>query len=467
MLREEQDEILNLGERFRDSEDATGTALLALWELGADTQPSEKQMRRIQALLDDHITRFPDSSLVQQRIFQGPSDMAEQMTASARQRAVTLLELGLIVRHAIGSYGQLARGLGEPYADVLLNRAAGGMAAISIDNQERQQELVVAHGALHSAVAVDTSAIVLNFWVDSDFARFAEAFEAVLLAEDLLFDGRLALQKVRLSPMGSFVYDVGSGQRLIQEYSDDDRAAIRERPARLLELMEACQNAHSASVRLTGDDSGNDHGHWDAAVRVAQSRNIPLWCDDLALRRFARENGVAAFGTWALYEALMSSADWAWLPDLREFQMALLGAQVADVPVLLSELVKQARDDQDSDIGIAALLRRPYEWMLDTSNTMAWFLHRVTYLSGNVNSKGIPNLLYNACTGKALTVDDDERLAVVSDMLATTISAIGESADTRGLVFAARYAMNELTLGDGPDPLPSAMKHLLSIDGED
>lgn len=467
MLREEQDEVLKLGERFRDSEDATGTALLALWELGSDTQPSEKQQRRIQALLEDHITRFPDSSLVQQRAFQGLDDMAEQMTESARRRAVMLLELGLIVRHAAGSYGQLARGLGESYAYVLLNCAAGGMAAIPINLQERQQELVVAHGALRNAVAVDTSAIVLNFWANSDFARLAEAFEAVLLAEDLLFDGRVALQRARLSPTGSFIYDVGSGQRFIQEYNDDDRAAMRESPAQLLELMEACQNAHSVSIRLTGDESEIDHGHWDAAVRVAQSRNIPLWCDDLALRRFARENGVVAFGTWALYEALMSSAEWAWLPDIREFQMALLGAQVSDVPVLLSELVKQAHDDPDLDIGIAALLRRPYEWMLNASNTMAWFLHRVTYLSEHENGKSIPNLLYSACTGKALTGEHDDRLAVVSEMLATTISVIGESADTRGLVLAARYAMNELTLGDGPDPLPSAMKHLLSIDGED
>lgn len=466
MLREEQDEILKLGERFRDSEDATGTALLALWEIGDDAQPSEKRMQRIQALLEDHITRFPNSSLVQQRAFQGPSDMAEQMTEHARQRAVMLLKLGLPVRYAIGSYGQLARGLGESYADVLLNRVAGGLAAIPIDPHERQQELVVAHGALHSTVAVDTSAIVLNFWINSNFARFADAFERILLAEDLLFDGRVSLQKARLSPMGSFAYDIGSGQSLVQEYSDDDRAAMREHPAQLLELMEACQNAHSASIRLNGDDSENHHGHWDAAVRVAQSRNIPLWCDDLALRRFARENGVTSFGTWALYEALVSSADWAWLPNVREFQLALLGARVFDVPVLLSELVKQARDDPDADVGIATLLQRRYEWERDVSNTMAWFLHRVEHLSEHENGDNIPMLLYSACTGIALTVNDDSRAALVSEVLATTINAIGESADTRALVLAARYAMNELTFGDGPNPLPSVMKHLLSIDGE-
>lgn len=462
MAHEEQDEILQLGERFRDSEEASGTALLALWALGEDSQPTDEQIRRAQALLEDHVTRFPESSLVQQRTFQGPSDMAEQMTESARQRAVMLLKLGLSVRHAMGSYGQLAKILGESYTDVQLNRAAGGMAAISIDAHERQQELIAASDALRSAVAVDTSAIVLNFWINSDFPRLAAAFEGVLLAEDLLFDGRVALQKARLSPMGSFVYDVGSGQRFMQEYSDDERAAMRERPAQLLEWMEACQIAHSASIRLTRDDSEEDPGHWDAAIRVAQSRNIPLWCDDLALRRFARENGVASFGTWALYEALVSSADWAWLPEVRDFQLALLGAQVADVPVLLFELVRQARNDPDVDIGIAALLRRPYEWAPDATNTMAWFLHRVTYLSEHENGKNIPNLLYSACMGKALTVDDDGRVAVVSKMLATTINTIGETADTRRLVAAARYAMNELTLGDGPDPLPSAMADLLS-----
>lgn len=461
MAHDEANAILQLGERFRDSEKASGAALLALYALGDDVELTKDQIERAQALLEDHVTRFPESSLLQLVTGEGPEDLVEIMTADVRQRAAFIHVIGSKVRHGLESYGQMAKMLRVPYADVLLERAAGGMTAIAFDAAERYLELEVANSALGRAVAVDTSAIVFSFWIDIEFRRLAEAFERVLLADELLYDARMALQRARISPVASFRYDIGSARRNVYEYSEEERAAMLERPAQLLEMMDGIHMAQSSSIRAPLPDE-EGHQHWDAAVRIAQSRGVPLWSDDLALRRYAREQEVESFGTWALYEVLAPLAAWAWLPDKSTFQMTLLKAQVADVPVPLADLVRQARSDAGLDTGIAALLRRPLGWALAPTDTKEWFLHRVTHLSQHQNGNNIPDLLYAACTGRGLLADHQEAEAAVGELLASTIDAIGETADVRRLVGAARYAMNELTLGSGPDPLLATISYLLN-----
>jgi predicted nucleic acid-binding protein len=72
------------------------------------------------------------------------------------------------------------------------------------------------------------------------------------------------------------------------------------------------------------------HQAWSTAINIANARNLPLWSDDFALRSIAADQGIPAFGTYALLAALIQAG---LVPDtMQEDMQALAEARVVVLP---------------------------------------------------------------------------------------------------------------------------------------
>lgn len=461
MVRHDVEGVLDLGEQFHDSEQVTGIALMAILMQGEDLALSEEQQRRFVQLRDDFVRRYPNSDLLQEQSSDSEEEFVTAMRQVARNRATYQIEARQHVQYGRVPYGLLKGAYDAPYADIMLSRAATDITSISVDWEERRQECIAANEALEGLIVADTSIAVIGILVELDVSRLSRAFERVLIPDELIYDARLALEFSRRSVRGTLVHDLGTGQDILHEYSDEERLAIRERSGALVDRIEQWQIVTTSRIRPSGYEGNDEFRPWDSSVRLALDRQVPMWCDDLALRRFAHGQGVSVFGTWALYEVLAMKSGWSWLPHMRQLQIQLLRARIADVPVSVAELVKTARDDDGSEEALAILLQRPFLWQQDGTNTLGWYLFRARMHAQALNVEGLCALLYSACIGKGIATDETDRVVALGDLLASTILCAGNPDAVPLLLDVARQVSNVLALGDGPDPLPSAIRNLI------
>ena len=460
MIRQDIDSVLDLAEQYRDSELVLGRALLAISMQGEDFVLEDIQQNRCVALHETYRAQFPEGSTLSERSFGSQDEFVAAMRQFAQDRAIFHHDIGQQVRYGDMPYGMLHFAFRAPYAEVLLARAATDLSSISLNWDERRQESRVALEAIGRTVVADTSVAALGILTEFDVLQVSGAFERVLIPDELIYDARLALQLSRNSAKGTLIHDFATGRDIFYEYNEEERAAAQEPPGRLLDFMEQWLSVNSAVVQPADYEGGSELRPWDAAIRLALERQLPLWCDDLALRRFARQAGVETFGTWALYEVLAANAEWSWLPDTRGFLISLLRARIADVPMPISELVKTARHDDGSDEALAILLQRPHVWAQDGNNTQHWYLLRIEALIRESSIDTARALLYSACFGRGLITEEQQRAKALGEILGLTILNADDSEIVPHLVDAARQASNVIALGDGPDPLNAAVRYL-------
>ena len=188
----------------------------------------------------------------------------------------------------------------------------------------------------------------------------------------------------------------------------DDVVVSRVEPEELEQAVEAVQQVAatlscwqrvvSSRLQFAGRVQHPGLRPWDSSLRVASSKDCPLWCDDVALRRLAESEGIVTFGTYALYEVLALQQGNDWLPSPVEMKMRLLRAQIADVPISPQELCDAADDSDGPDVAVGSYLGRPFSW-LNPSETFAWYQHRVEMMMSTSSKQGIPGLLFNAAHG--------------------------------------------------------------------
>ena len=72
-------------------------------------------------------------------------------------------------------------------------------------------------------------------------------------------------------------------------------------------------------------------------------------------------------------------------------------------------------------------------------------------------------MLYSACYGKGIAAEEAGRTDALGELVGESIAIADDSEHVPDLLAAARRAANELSLGNGPDPLPAAVRHLLQM----
>lgn len=112
---------------------------------------------------------------------------------------------------------------------------------------------------------------------------------------------------------------------------------------------------------------------WLGATQLAKDLDLPLWCDDVALRTIARDRGIRTFGTIMLMHVLTESSA---SPEFTEGRFkddleVLLSEYVVDLPVTFEQLRAQAQADAWGSRAAATVFARPGRWA-DSDTEQLW-----------------------------------------------------------------------------------------------
>lgn len=456
--------LLEIADMYPESEQVVGSAIVKLLAQGDRTSISNDQLSRLHELTGDFIARYPQSDVFRAYSAEQPEELLEIVVASLRSPPEQYVELINQVRYGRIPYGTLLFARPDlPYTDVLLSVAADWLTAIPADVEQRARERTTAKMALGGDVAVDTSVVALGISSGLDVHQFGSVFNTVRVADELLIDARWAVSIAHTPVAAILGYDPVLDRPIITEIDEVQQSARLQKAESALETLDTWQSVKSGPLRLRSDPDEDGFRPWDGAIRAASSvENCALWCDDLALRVLAEAEGVPAFGTWALYEALAETSTPTWLPSATELKMRLLRARIADVPISLLELTQAIDDSDGPDRAVASLLGRPQIWHEYLTEALRWYAARLKELASGPHRQWVPMFVKDSCRGIGAAIPPSNRLKAIGGILASALFNIGDPAIVPALVAGSRYATNDLDPSAELDPLPDAVKILLT-----
>lgn len=256
-----------------------------------------------------------------------PGDDA-QLRAALEQKAPDLAEYQQLitrVQRGTAPMADIGRLVGKRYGAVLLHRPAGVLPAADADPALRAAGEKAARQAVDArACAADLSSLyLLGLLSDDDRLRIRSALPgtAVVIARSAVSDALLTRDHVRNLSAATH------SASLAPDGTIDRRPLIPEEKELLVTWAEDLETAaSSAQARQLATTAGSAAD----AIAVAQDSQLPLWCDDNALRPKARQAGVTAFSLLDLITVLHARGDSF---DLQATYRRLAGQYVADLPL--------------------------------------------------------------------------------------------------------------------------------------
>ena len=455
--------LLELAKLFPQSEQVTGSVLVALMSGGERVSLTEEQRESARELLEEFVERFPSSEIVRRVEASSVQEQAELLREMVRQRNSTIdWELVDEVHAGRAPYGLLWSPV-RPYASLLLDSDCPGgyLTAVSADPETLEREIEAARAAMGSAVVIDTSVAVLTSRTGLSLDRLAGVFGRVLVPDQLLADASLAVAQAKTRGDATVWYESALDQVAFREFSQQEKDRMVESAERVVAALKRRQRVASGDVRPQWYlDSVLEPFVWDAALRVAAARGCALWCDDAALRHLAETLGIATFGTYALYEALDGQPARDALPGSLATKIDLLRAHIADVPISWTELAEGSDDSDGPDPAWDLWFSRPATWREPA--VASGFAHRIRELQDR-GVQHVPSLVYAACRGFGAAVVDGDRKRALGWVLAGALLELNDPAQlAAGFVHAARAAAVGRDERSRIDPLAAAAEILLA-----
>jgi hypothetical protein len=219
------------------------------------------------------------------------------------------------------------------------------------------QEIDAARRALDTTVVVDTSALFLSPVTLEPATQLRAHFEQLLVAasqRDDILQTRISLM---MRSSGWLGWDPRTERPVFTQHPEE----VTERWANQADALAAALDGCNVPANPASGDDENRLRVWSAPVRLAQTLGLSLVADDAALRAVARSEGVAAFGSLQLLEALVKDHV---LPTdaLEQSYSRLMAVRAAELP-MVGRICEIARDEQWNPNGYAAfILTRPSTW---------------------------------------------------------------------------------------------------------
>ena len=249
--------MLRTASHFFDSEKVAGEALLALRVCKEGQQPlTDDQKTQVSEIQTQFLQAYPNSSVLWQVEYSSMEDLRRALDDMAKERGDSNDDLQLLTNQVWQGqmpYGILGFYHESPYAEMLLTLPGGHLTAISIDADERQREREAARAALRSGVvAVDTSVAALAIHAELDISTLSEGIGRVLIADELLFDAKHALDKTVNLPRMSGRYSLVLDEVVYSEVEEDEHARKVDNASRLVEILSQWQRTPSIQIRPEG-----------------------------------------------------------------------------------------------------------------------------------------------------------------------------------------------------------------------
>jgi hypothetical protein len=283
-----------------------------------------------------------DDARIRAVLEQKAPDLAEY------QQLVTRVQSGTAPMADIGSLA------GQRYGTVLLHRPAGVIPAADADPALRAAgESAAGQAVTAGTCAVDLSSLhLLGLLSDDDRLRIRTALPAaaLIVSRSAVSDANLTRDHMRNLSASAYTASLGPDGTIDRTFLPPEEKALMAARAEALETA-----ASSGQARFLATTSGAAAD----AITVAQDSQLPLWCDDNALRQKARQAGVTAFSLLDLITVLHARGD---AFDLPETYRRLAGQYVADLPLDADGITKLAAASHWEPGPAHTALARPGWW---------------------------------------------------------------------------------------------------------
>ena len=350
--------LTSIAQAFPDDEELVAAAVMTSLRLPVTEPVDPGQLARARALQEQFFGRFPDSKLIRRvEIKDTVADVTELLREHLAPGADQVIRMRRAAWAGQVPISVVTTSVHRSYAEGLIKDALSCYPMLSGDPQVVLAEIAEAQERLNQAVVIDTSTLFLADAAFGDCGELRSRFERWVLSDaqrDDVLAARVSLQMTGPFSMG---WDPYTNRPTMHE---TDEATMRRWTAdadRLAAALVWCEIAQDPP-----DDEDSDSRLWSSPIRIARDRGLPLLADDAALRATARNEGVPAFSSFAVLQALVASGEKdASLVD--QAYRRLMKSRVAELP-LLDRIGEIASEDDWSPTSYAAfLLARPTVWM--------------------------------------------------------------------------------------------------------
>lgn len=339
---------------FPEDEELVATAVMVAFAMPAADPPDPRLMTKARTLLQQFFERFPQSSLIKAVPIGEPLKEFLQERLAPNAEAVEELRMRAFLGQIPISVCTAA--INKSYAETLVCNSVGCYVLRNPDDHVNSAEVEAARKALDKTIVVDTSALFLSPVVLGESTQLRAHFERLLSTASQRDDILLSRVALLTRSAGSLGWNQTSQRPTLVEYDSETTERWAADVEQLAASLEWCDIV--ADPSYDGDPRNRD---WSSPIRAAREQGASLLSDDAAFRAVARSEGVAAFGSLQLLEALVADGR---LPGnlIEEAHQRLTQIRAAELP-LLNEFLRIAKNDAWKATGYAAfLLARPVTW---------------------------------------------------------------------------------------------------------
>lgn len=442
---------LEVLEPWIDHEQVVGTFIPVLY-FGLTRrgfEPDADELAALHAVQRDFLQRFPESTYFRAiPVGDGPEglqQLIEELKASHSPAVDALFEQ---VKQGTLPLGAVTM-IGRTYAEAVLHRAAGQVWSTDPDWSERPL-----HAPQDGQVILDTSAARTLNVLDTDIrdsllGRFAD----VRIPDRLFRDAQAANDSMGLRASMNVAWDPEQERPMVTEISEADQARLTRDAQELMSLLQRTTRVPVAEFRHVPNGLREDD--WLSALELAAEEQLPVWCDDRALRQVAATMGVQSFSTTDLLRRRLAESDLT----AEEFEVAL--AQLIHdfhidlgFPSIAMELA--ANLDGWKATGAANAIRRPYSWR-DPELTVR-FLLKAMVKTHQTSPQDLTGWMASGCIGLVVIAGTpDSATANLRIFLERIFSEAWLGPDQ--LPFVLSGLRTALAVHNGtPDPLEPAVR---------
>ncbi|MFE9436567.1 tetratricopeptide repeat protein [Streptomyces sp. NPDC006640] len=302
---------LELMHGWPQDEELLGVFLAVLHIRSATTQPMTAEAAELlQAASSDYLERFPNSAHFRAVDATDPQAALEAIGEGLRPdyEDEGLREIREQIVQGQLPVGMLALMSGRPYAELCVRLTVGRPGLFACDPTAGTLEADAIELASARRVVVDTSAAVSLALLEPGAAeRLIGSCQSTVTTDQIMGDAFVALDSFALRSDTTLIWNESESRPTLYVTPAEQMSAMRRTLERAAEIVRSLPRVARPELRaLPRMPDGRAPQAWLTALDHAKEHGMVLWCDDRALRAFARSAGVPAFGTLALIDACQS-----------------------------------------------------------------------------------------------------------------------------------------------------------------
>ncbi len=454
------DQILELADRFRESEILVGSALTSIFTMRPEFELPAPVLARLHSQTAEFFERFPESEILRRVQFEAPEQvleaLAQQLTAGRQQ----LESIAAEVQRGRVPYGAAASATGNLYTTILINRGIGPLVGVPVAPSLLAADIDAAKQSLDQTVVLDLSTLSVAVGSPTLWSVVRSSFHRIVLSDLAVFDAVAARDAASLrSPLALTVDE--SGQPHAVEISTDEAERLAADTAWIADRALELDQSAVRELSLFPQWDLERAGAWASAVELASERALPLLSDDLVLRQLARAKGVAAFGTYALARVLREAGR---IDDAtaKAFDGLFFERAVVDLPTAREWIETSAATNNWRSSPSLLAAARPAMWT-DASAAIGFFASIFQRVHREAPEQ-LSSWAFAAMLGGSFLPGVAARSFIADLLLAAILAAGSASSQVGSLVVAAREAARRLGAGDPLEPTAAKLLNLAAAE---